>query len=306
MVIASAYSFIRRVQSHPQLYGHFRQVMSCYQTNLDVSTVVSELETLFQSHPDLLTGYRTFLPPQFQEYFPQPQQSRKNNLIATDMNKLNPCIDFMNKVQKRFADERGIVCAYLETIRALTKGEISKNKAYDAIAKIFGDENQDLVDDFESLLTGGGKKKIKKKKKDLSPSNSGNEIKTRRQKALDDLNLYYQMEDEMFELDIHLSHVRRTVQSAKTLMTILRNSADQIINIDKYFSAVSLSCIRKEYKEQGFVIVKRLREDLKHVLPQILSRLVIKEEELIKSKKKMDNYWRETLAHKQKSMTISA
>ncbi|KAK4367435.1 hypothetical protein RND71_011227 [Anisodus tanguticus] len=142
---------------------------------------------------------------------------------------------------------------------------------------------------------------------DLSPSNSGDEIKTRRQKALDDLKLYYQMEDEMFELDIHLSHVRTTVQSAKTLMEILRNSAaDQIINIDKYFSALSLSCIRKEFKEQGFFIIKRLREDPKHVIPQILLQLEPKEEELIKSKENLNNNWRETLEQKQKSMTITA
>ncbi|XP_059291962.1 transcriptional regulatory protein SIN3 [Lycium ferocissimum] len=303
-VEAVAYSFIRRVKSHPQLYCQFRQVMSRYDTEKDVSAVISELENLFQSHHDLLTGYRVFLPPQFQETLPQSRQPRKNNVIHADTNKLNPCIGFMNKVQKRFADERGVIRAYLEIIREITKGKLSNKEAYDAVAKIFGDENQDLVDEFELLLGTdyGARKKIKKKEEEASPSNSGDEIKTRRQKKHDD----FRMEDEMFEADIHLSHVRRTVNSAKALMQTLRESADQIINIDKYFSAVSLSCIRKEYKEQGFAIIKRLREDPKHVLPQILSQLEPREAELVESREKRNKYWREVHEQKRNFMTTSS
>ncbi|MCD9641928.1 hypothetical protein HAX54_028414 [Datura stramonium] len=325
MVIAAAYSFVRRVKSHPQIYGHFVRVMSGYATGkFDVPTVVSELETLFQSHSDLLTGYSILLPPEFRVSSPS-QQSRKSRVSNADVRKLTSCIDFMNKLHKRFGDERGVILAYLKTIRAFTKGRISNKEAYDLIAKIFGDENQDLLDEFELHLgVNGGRKKIKKKKKtaggksnkeeennfsSTSPSNSGEEIKTQRQKTLGDLNLSMRMEDEMFELDIHLSHVRTTVQSARALMEILTDSATQqhqTININKYFSALSLSCIRKEYKELGWTIIERLREDPKYVLPQILSRLEPKEEELVESRGKLHKRWCEALEQKQNSMTISS
>ncbi|MCD9646307.1 hypothetical protein HAX54_036038 [Datura stramonium] len=308
MVIAAAQSFIRRVRSHPQLFGHFRQVMSDYSAGkLNVVDVVSELDTLFQSHCDLLTGYRIFLPPQFQAVLPL-RKSLKKSVINADVDKLTHCIDFVNKVQKRFAGERGVMFAYLKTIRALRNGKLSSDEAYNTIAKIFGDENQDLVDEFELHMSRNKIKKKKNKEEENNLSASAEEIEIPRQKALADLNLSICMEDEMFELDIHLSHVRTSVQSARALMEILTDSVAQqheIININKYFSAPSLSCIRKEFKEQGGTIIERLREDPKHVLPQILSHLEPKEEELVDSRKKLHRYWREVHEQRQKNITLN-
>ncbi|OIT00298.1 paired amphipathic helix protein sin3-like 4 [Nicotiana attenuata] len=309
-VEAAANSFIERVKSHPNIYGHYLRVMSGYVTKkLDVSAVVSELETLFQSHEDLLTGYRTFLPRELQETLPsvKPRQSRKRNLVAADMKKLHTCIDFMNKLERRFDDNRGVIRAYLETVKSLKKGKLSNNEVYHTIAKIFGDENQDLVDEFASVL------KIKKRKKEeenvSSPSTRSEEIKVERQRTAEEKIIYLQMEEEMSEIDIHLSHVRRTLQSAKALMKILIHSTQQhqIINIvDKFVGDVSRSCIRKEYKEQSFFIIKRLREDPKHVLPHILSKLESKKKELVESKEKLHKRWREAHQQKNNSMLIAS
>nr|XP_009802835.1 PREDICTED: paired amphipathic helix protein Sin3-like 3 [Nicotiana sylvestris] len=310
-VEAAAKSFIQRVKSHPNIYGLYLRVMSGYATKkLDVSSLVSELETLFQSHEDLLTGYRTFLPLELQETLPsvKPRQSRKRNLVAADMKKLHTCIDFMNKLERRFDDNRGVIRAYLETVKSLRKGTLSNNEFYDTIAEIFGDENQDLVDEFESVL------KIKKRKKEeenlSSPSSSSSEeIKAKRQKTAEEKLIYMQMEDEMFEIDIHLFHVRTTLQSAKALMENLRDSTQQhqiINNFDKYFRDASLSCIRGEYKEQSFFIIKRLKEDPKRVLPQILSKLKSKKEELIEAKEKLHKRWREAHQQKKNSMLIAS
>ncbi|CAN4103663.1 unnamed protein product [Withania somnifera] len=303
-VTAAARSFIKRVQLHPQISGQFRRVMSDYSSHkLDVHGVISELDILFRFHPHLLTGYRFFLPPQFRPSSspPQPRHPQKNNVDI--ITKLNPCIHFMNKLQKRFADERGVILAYLETIRALTKGKLFNDDAYDAIARIFGNENQDLVDEFELLLVGDnrGTKRSKKKKEaeeakfkndeksNLLPSNSNNddEIKPRKKKV----NFFNCMEDEMFELDMHLYPLRTTIESANALKKILQSQQHQLINIDSYFSAVSLSCIRKEYKEQGCFVIKQLREDPKHLLPQILEQLERKEKELAESRKKLHQRW---------------
>lgn len=323
-VTAAARSFIKRVRLHPQIFGQFRRVMSAYSSHkLDVRGVISELDTLFQFHHDLLTGYRFFLPPQFRASSSlQPRQSRKNNVVNLDIiTLLNPCIHFMNKMQKRFADERGVILAYLESIRALTRGKLSNKKAYKAIARIFGNENQDLVDEFELLLVGdnGGPKRFKKKKteedkfkKDEKTNlsrDSGDEIKARKKKTLHGLNLCKRMEDEMFELDMRLSLLSTTVESAKAMKKMLEDSAavqqHQIINIDQHFSAASLRFIRKEYKEQGLFIIEKLREDPKHVLFRILEELEPKEVELVKTREKLHKHWYEVHKKKQNAVTNS-
>ncbi|KAM3395253.1 hypothetical protein P3S68_004258 [Capsicum galapagoense] len=323
-VTAAAKSFVRSVYSHPEIFGHFQQVMKGYSTKeLDVHAVVSELDTLFQFHHDLLIGYRIFLPPEFRVSLPmlQPRQFRKSNLIDIDtMIILKPCIDFMNKVQKRFDDERSVIEAYLKTIRTLTQGKLSNKDVNIAIAKIFGNENQDLVDMFKLVLLGdkAGRKRIRKEKNteaegkskkeeknnlsSQSDSNSDDQIKARKKKTLDDLKLGKQMEDEMFEVDVPLSRVRSIVKSAKDLKDSAKKQQHQVIDIDNHFSALSLSCIRKEYKEQGSVVIQQLRENPRHVLPQILEKFEGKEKELVNDREKVHKYWRE-FHEKQSSLT---
>ncbi|CAN4103671.1 unnamed protein product [Withania somnifera] len=307
-VIVAARSFVRRLQSHPHILCEFRRVMDAFSSGkLDVPAVVSELHTLFQFHPHLSTAYRFFLPPQFRPSSSpqQPLQSRNNNIdIITT---LKPCIHFMNNIQKRFADERGVIQAYLETIRALTKGKISNDEAYDAIARIFGNENQDLVDEFQLLLVGdnGIKKKKKKKTEEAKfkkEEKSNDEIKPRKKKV----NLYNCMEDEMFELDMRLYPLRTTMESAKALKKILQSQQHQVVNIDSYFSAVSLSCIRKECKEQGCFVIQQLWEDPKHLLPQILEQLERKEKELAESREKLHQHWYGLHKKKQNVVTNSS
>lgn len=156
---------------------------------LNVAAVVSELDTLFQFHPHLLNEYRIFLSP---PTLPSPQQS-------PNMKILKPCVAFMNQVLTRFANERGVVVAYLEIIRALAQGKICKDEAYNAIEKIFGEENRDLVDGFEWIVLGcKGIRKEEKKK-------NSREAK----------------EDDMFEIDLKLHLRKTTAESANKLMESL-------------------------------------------------------------------------------------
>ncbi|KAF3646592.1 hypothetical protein FXO38_19105 [Capsicum annuum] len=291
MEIAAANSFIRRLQLHPEILDQFREVMIRYSCNkLDVSGVVSELDTLFQFHRDLLTGYRYFLPLEFRPSSPSPspsRQSRKKHDINADM--LNPCIDFMNKVQKRFGDERGVIRAYLETIRGLTQGKLSYKDACRAIAEIFGNENQDLIDEFKLVLLG---------------DNNGVRSTTRIQKKNSEGR---RMEEEMCELDVKLSRVMTIVQAAKTLRDLLSKQQHQKININDHFSALSLSCVRKEFKEQGPFVVQQLLIDPKLlVLPQILDKFESNERKLVKERDKLHEYWCGVQEKKQNSVTNSS
>jgi len=256
---ACATSFIQRLQLHPRIFGQFQRVMKDYSTDkLNVADLVFELDTLFQFHSDFLTGYKIFLPPHLRPTLPSPPQSPKKKLTV-----LKPYIVFMNKVQKRFADERGVILEYLDTIRKLTQGKLCNKEAHNAIMIIFGKENQDLIDEFEFLLLGrNGIRKEKKKNTMEDKMNS--------------------MEDEMFELDMNLSRRKTAEDSAKELMYSLQQHEDQLINIDIYFSAVSLGYIRKIYKEEGSSIITRLRDDPTTVLPKILKKLESEEKVLIK------------------------
>ncbi|KAM3281205.1 hypothetical protein P3S67_028226 [Capsicum chacoense] len=280
MEIAAANSFIRRLQLHPEIFDQFRGVMIRYSCNkLDVSGVVSELDTLFQFHRDLLTGYRYFLPLEFRPSSPHD--------INADM--LNPCIDFMNKVQKRFGDERGVIRAYLETIRGLTQGKLSYKDACRAIAEIFGNENQDLIDEFKLVLLG---------------DNNGVVRSTRIKKKNSEGR---RMEEEMCELDVKLSRVMTIVQAAKTLRDLLSKQQHQKININDHFSALSLSCVRKEFKEQGPFVVQQLLIDPKLlVLPQILDKFESNERKLVKEREKLHEYWCRVQEKKQNSVTNSS
>ncbi|KAH0650804.1 hypothetical protein KY290_031654 [Solanum tuberosum] len=254
---ACATSFIQRLQLHPRIFSQFQRVMKDYSTDkLNVADLVFELDTLFQFHPDFLTGYRIFLPPHLRPTLPSPPLSPKKVL--------KPYIVFMNKVQKRFADERGVILEYLDTIRKLTQGKLCNKEAHNAIMIIFGKENQDLIDEFEFLLLGrNGIRKEKKK----------NSMEDKKKNS---------MEDEMFELDMNLSRRKTAEDSAKELMYSLQQHEDQLINIDIYFSAVSLGYIRKIYKEEGSSIITRLRDDPTTVLPKILKKLESEEKVLIK------------------------
>ncbi|KAM3301506.1 hypothetical protein P3S67_016008 [Capsicum chacoense] len=287
MEIAAANSFIRRLQLHPEIFDQFRGVMIRYSCNkLDVSGVVSELDTLLQFHRDLLTGYRYFLPAEFRPSSSSPsRQCRKNHDINDDM--LNPCIDFMNKVQKRFGDERGVIRAYLETVRGLTQRKLSYTDACRAIAEIFGSENQDLIDEFKLVLLG-----------------DNNGVRTRIKKKNDEGR---RMEEEMCELDVKLSRVMTIVQAAKTLRDLLSKQQHQKISIKDHFSALSLSCVRKEFKEQGPFVVQQLLKDPKLVvLPQILEKFESNERKLVKEREKLHEYWCGVQEKKQNSVTNSS
>ncbi|KAG5596594.1 hypothetical protein H5410_037826 [Solanum commersonii] len=255
-----ATSFIRTLQLHPRIFGQFQRVMNDYSTDkLNVADLVFELDTLFQFHPDFLTGYRIFLPPHLRPTLPSPPQSPKKKLRPS-LTVLKPYIVFMNKVQKRFADERRVILEYLDTIRKLTQGKLCNKEAHNAIMIIFGKENQDLIDEFEFLLLGrNGIRKEKKKNTMEDKMNS--------------------MEDEMFELDMNLSRRKTAEDSAKELMYSLQQHED---HIDIYFSAVSVGYIRKIYKEEGSSIITRLRDDPTTVLPKILKKLESEEKVLIK------------------------
>ncbi|KAM3301499.1 hypothetical protein P3S67_016001 [Capsicum chacoense] len=109
------------------------------------------------------------------------------------------------------------------------------------------------------------------------------------------------MEDEMYELDVQLSCVRRTAESVKALRD--PKEQHQKIDIGNYFSALSLSCIRKEYKELGCFVIEQLRQYPKHVVPRILEQLEIKEEELVEDREKLDEYWRGFHKKRQNSVT---
>ncbi|KAH0650809.1 hypothetical protein KY290_031659 [Solanum tuberosum] len=272
-----ATSFIRTLQLHPRIFGQFQRVMNDYSTDrLNVADLVFELDNLFQFHSDFLTGYRIFLPPHLRPTLPSPPQSPKMKLRPS-LTVLKPYIAFMNKVQKRFADERGVIHEYLDTIRKLTQAKLCNKEAHNAIMIIFGKENQDLIDEFEFLLLGrNGIRKEKKK----------NTMEDKKKNS---------MEDEMFELDMNLSRRKTAEDSAKELMYSLQQQEDQLINIDIYFSAVSLGYIRKIYKEEGSSIITRLRDDPTTVLPKILKKLESEEKVLIKK-------WRDIHQKKKKSI----
>ncbi|KAK6784867.1 hypothetical protein RDI58_018322 [Solanum bulbocastanum] len=267
-----AISFILRVRIYPQLFSHFMRVMTDFSTKkLDSAAADSELNTLFQFHRDLLTEYKNLVSTHLRSRLLSSEQSRDK----PDMEILKPCIYYMNKVQNRFADERGVIMAYLDTIRSLKEGNLRNEEAYNAIAKIFGEENQDLVDEFEFLILD--KKEIRKQKKKKKNSSSSSNKKT-----LDDLKRSELMEDEMCELDIDLALGKKTVACANMLMNSAEEERNQIINIDNSFSAVSLGYIEKVYKEEDAFILTRLRDDPRSVLPEILEKLKSKEDELSK------------------------
>ncbi|PHU12130.1 hypothetical protein BC332_19060 [Capsicum chinense] len=255
MEIGAANSFIRRLQLHPEIFDQFRGVMIRYSRNrLDVSGVVSELDTLLQFHRDLLTGYRYFLPAEFRPSSSSPsRQCRKNHDINDEM--LNPCIDFMNKVQKRFGD-----------------------------SGLLGDH---LIDEFKLVLLG-----------------DNNGVRTRIKKKNDEGR---RMEEEMCELDVKLSRVMTIVQAAKTLRDLLSKQQHQKISINDHFSALSLSCVRKEFKEQGPFVVQQLLKDPKLVvLPQILEKFESNERKLVKEREKLHEYWCGVQEKKQNSVTNSS
>ncbi|KAF3681532.1 hypothetical protein T459_19851 [Capsicum annuum] len=255
MEIGAANSFIRRLQLHPEIFDQFRGVMIRYSCNkLDVSGVVSELDTLLQFHRDLLTGYRYFLPAEFRPSSSSPSRKcRKNHDINDEM--LNPCIDFMNKVQKRFGD-----------------------------SGLLGDH---LIDEFKLVLLG-----------------DNNGVRTRIKKKNDEGR---RMEEEMCELDVKLSRVMTIVQAAKTLRDLLSKQQHQKISINDHFSALSLSCVRKEFKEQGPFVVQQLLKDPKLVvLPQILEKFESNERKLVKEREKLHEYWCGVQEKKQNSVTNSS
>uniref|UniRef100_M0ZJ34 SIN3 component, histone deacetylase complex n=1 Tax=Solanum tuberosum TaxID=4113 RepID=M0ZJ34_SOLTU len=268
---ARATSFLLRVQSYPQLFNQYMRVMNDYSTNkLDYAGADSELNTLFQFHRDLLTEYKNLVSERLKSKLLSSEQSRNK----PDLKILKPCIHYMNKVQNRFADEGGVIMAYLDTIRSLKEGNLCNEEAYNAIAKIFGEENQDLVDEFEFLFLD--KKEIRKNKKKKNSSSSSNK------KTLDDLKRSELMEDEMCELDIDLALGKKTMACVNMLMNSAEEERNQLINIDNSFSAVSLGYIEKVYKEEDDSILTRLRDDPRSVLPEILEKLKSKEEDLSK------------------------
>lgn len=179
-----------------------------------------------------------------------------------------------------------MIRAYLETVRGLTQRKLSYKDVCRAVAEIFGSENQDLIDEFKLVLLG-----------------DNNGVRTRIKKKNDEGRRM----EEMCELDVKLSRVMTIVQAAKTLRDLLSKQQHQKISINDHFSALSLSCVRKEFKEQGPFVVQQLLKDPKLVvLPQILEKFESNERKLVKEREKLHEYWCGVQEKKQNSVTNSS
>ncbi|KAI8889077.1 hypothetical protein K501DRAFT_329437 [Backusella circina FSU 941] len=148
--VKDALAYLDQVQakfSHqPNIYNDFLQVMKEFKSQtIDTPGVIERVSILFKGHPNLISGFNSFLPPGYRI------ECLSNDMIkVTGPLEFNHAIHYINKIKSRFLNDDDKYQQFLDILSEYQKGEPT-NKVYNQIQRLF-DGQQDLLSEFKLFL----------------------------------------------------------------------------------------------------------------------------------------------------------
>ncbi|OMO54973.1 Paired amphipathic helix [Corchorus olitorius] len=127
-------------------YDDFLQVMRDFTSQrIDAAGVIGREKELFKGYPDLIWGFNTFLPKEYEirlppEYEKQPPQKKRMEF--------DEAINFVNKIKTRFeGDDDGVYKSFLDILNNYRKENKSIAQVYQEVSALFKD-HPDLLLEF--------------------------------------------------------------------------------------------------------------------------------------------------------------
>ncbi|OUM63674.1 hypothetical protein PIROE2DRAFT_26190, partial [Piromyces sp. E2] len=156
--VNDALSYLEQVKAqfkdHPEIYNRFLDIMKDFKSQaIDTPGVIDRVSTLFTSHPNLITGFNTFLPP---GYKIEPTNNPNNpdqqmNARHKAPVEFNHAINYVNKIKIRFLNEPEIYKQFLEILQTYQKEQRPIGEVYSQVKVLFKNA-EDLLDEFKQFL----------------------------------------------------------------------------------------------------------------------------------------------------------
>ncbi|OMO54974.1 Paired amphipathic helix [Corchorus olitorius] len=114
----------------------------------DTSGVIERVKELLKGHPDLILGFNTFLPRDFEIRLPPKDEQPPPRKKPVEFDK---AINFVNKIKKRFQGDDRVYKSFLDIFNKYRKENKSFKEVHQEVAAPFKD-HPDLLSEFTPFL----------------------------------------------------------------------------------------------------------------------------------------------------------
>ncbi|EPS59274.1 hypothetical protein M569_15534, partial [Genlisea aurea] len=146
-----ALSYLKQVkdmfQDQRDKYDCFLDVMKDFKAQrIDTAGVIARVKELFKGHPNLILGFNTFLPKDYEITLSDDEEAPPKRTVEFD-----EAISFVNKIKKRFQNDDHVYKSFLDILNMYRKEHKSITEVYGEVATLFND-HPDLLDEFTRFL----------------------------------------------------------------------------------------------------------------------------------------------------------
>ncbi|EPS62222.1 hypothetical protein M569_12570, partial [Genlisea aurea] len=146
-----ALSYLKQVkdmfQDQRDKYDCFLDVMKDFKSQrIDTAGVIARVKELFKGHPNLILGFNTFLPKDYEITLSDAEEAPPKRTVEFD-----EAISFVNKIKKRFQNDDHVYKSFLDILNMYRMEHKNITEVYGEVATIFND-HPDLLDEFTRFL----------------------------------------------------------------------------------------------------------------------------------------------------------
>ncbi|KAG1465816.1 hypothetical protein G6F46_000726 [Rhizopus delemar] len=179
--------------NQPDIYNHFLDIMKDFKSQLiDTPGVIERVSSLFKGHPNLISGFNTFLPPGYSIECSIDERERNMIKVTTPSGtttisdseplnlrqdtveqkettgplEINHAITYVHKIKNYFFNQPDVYKRFLEILQTYQKGGKPIQKVYEEVKVLFNGSTE-LLNEFKQFLP---EPKQKKKRSGNIPS----------------------------------------------------------------------------------------------------------------------------------------
>ncbi|KAL6551522.1 hypothetical protein OROGR_007676 [Orobanche gracilis] len=134
-------------QDQREKYDMFLVVMKDFKAQrIDTTGVIARVKELFNGHPNLILGFNTFLPKDYEITLTDEEEAPPKKAVD-----FNEAINFVNKIKKYFQNDEHIYKSFLDILNMYRKEHKGIIEVYQEVAALF-DDHPNLLDEFTRFL----------------------------------------------------------------------------------------------------------------------------------------------------------
>nr|GEZ01018.1 paired amphipathic helix protein Sin3-like 4 [Tanacetum cinerariifolium] len=113
---------------------------------VDTPSIIARVRRLFEGYPDLILGFNTFLPKEYEITIDEPQAKKPVEF--------NEAFLFVNKIKRRFEGDECSYSAFLSILRMYKNNNKSVSEIHQDVAALLHNQ-PDLLEEFTNFLPSG-------------------------------------------------------------------------------------------------------------------------------------------------------